>query len=119
MNFILNNPYWRFAVFVYLVNISFFTSLFQCFYFFLYQSRSSMIALLGFFSFLIILIPGLFSQKWRFFYLNILFNEISLKFILKLQGILEKAQKKIHNFALFFSSLCCIFLIPFNDDLFL
>lgn len=89
-----NKEIFRFAFFVYLFHICFLTSLSQCIYFLSYYSRSTNIHLLGYFSFIVVVVIALFSVKFRQFYFTLVFNEISIKFIIKLKEILTKAQNQ-------------------------
>lgn len=93
MKLIFNKENFRFAFFVYLFNICFITSLIQCIYFLSYYSRNSNINLFGYSSFIVVVLIAVFSFKFRHFYLTLVFNEMSMKFILKLKEILAKGQK--------------------------
>lgn len=93
MNFIFNRENLKFAFLVYLVNICFLTSLSQCIYFLSYYSRSLEISLFGYFSFIVVVVIAFFSIKFKQFYLTLIFNAISIKFILKLKEFLAKGQK--------------------------
>ena len=82
--------------------ICFLTSLSECIYFLVHFSRNTYIIVCGYFSFFVITGLAFFSVKFREFYLTLVFNEFSLKYISFLKEVLAKAQKK-------YAYMCFIF----------
>lgn len=97
MAFFTQKKFLQFTLIAYLFQITFLLSLSQCFYFLTFFSRSSNLTLFGYLSFLLVIILAFFNEQFKKFYINLIFNNLTISLAFKLKDILTLAQKKHFN----------------------
>lgn len=107
----LNQEFLNFIFLVFLIQISFLTSITQSFYFFLTFTRSLTLSALGFASLFFMGLIALFSEKFRNFYLSLFFNKISIYFVSKLKDLFIFTKENYPRLCFIFFHLYIVFSI--------